>query len=48
MKFFTSGIRLENQPDESLEDPLQELTAGSVECFALNQQGLFIAGKVIH
>eukprot|EP00795_Rhopilema_esculentum_P012071 gene12071-2664_t len=39
------GIRLENQPDESLEDALQELTAGSVECFALNQQGLFIAGK---
>ena len=37
---------MENQPDERLENPLADITAGSVECFGLHQKGLFVAGKV--
>ncbi len=36
----------ENEPDERLENPLSELVAGSMECIALHQKGLFTAGLV--
>ena len=37
---------MENQPDERFEDPLADITPGSVECFDLHHEGLFVAGKV--
>ena len=43
---ISSGILMENQPDETLEDPLADITSGSVDCFGFHQNGLFVAGKV--
>ena len=37
---------MENQPDERLENPLADIVPGSVQCFDLNQMGLFVAGNV--
>ena len=37
---------MENQPDESLENPLADIAPGSVQCFDLHQMGLFVAGNV--
>jgi len=39
------GILMENQPDERLENPLADIVPGSVQCFDLNQMGLFVAGN---
>ena len=37
---------MENQPNETLDDPLADITPGSVECFGFHHNGLFVAGKV--
>ena len=42
------GIQVENQPDEmSNTNPLPQLSAGSMDCLALHQDGLYVAGQVV-